>query len=154
MTKRAAPDVIDLTESPPEAGPSAATPQTPYDRAVAKCKESGARLAPAQHSMLQRLPEESLHLIACGLATLSEVEAAAAQDLADSWEPTPEEEREEMEGLNAYVTKMRLAPPPPPQACATTFLQRRRLPSGESIPSVRWCVASGPGTLRCGNRLC
>ena len=101
MTKRAAPDVIDLTESPPEAGPSAATPQTPYDRAVAKCKESGARLAPAQLSMLQRLPEESLHLIACGLATLSEVEAAAAQDLADSWEPTPEEEREEMEGLNA-----------------------------------------------------
>ena len=85
-----------------------------------------------------------------GLVTLAQVEVSAARDLAASWvgyEDYGEEdellaqaaEAEEAEALNSHVAALRLSLREDPQRPVdTTFLQRRRLSSGDSVPSVRW----------------
>ena len=134
------------------AGPARAE-QTPYERAVATCeREQGTLLAPAQRLLLQRLSADVCTLIAEGHATLASVEASAAHELAASWgaadcydddeneellKRLAAEEEEEAQALDAQVAKMRLNEAPS-RPVATTFLQRRRLSTGESVPSVAW----------------
>ena len=97
-----------------------------------------------------RLPEETCELVASGLVSLAQVEASAARDLAASWvgyDNYGEEdellsqaaETEEALALNAHVAALRLTlREDAERPVATSFLQRRRLPSGDSVPSVRW----------------